>query len=344
MKKHILIIRMSAMGDVAMTAPVIKAFASKYPETKITLVSRVFFKPLFKEIPNLNFFEVDLKKRHKGILGIYRLSKDLLKLNIDFIADLHYVLRSRILCIFMSSSVQQISQLDKARDEKKELTRETNKTWKPLRSMHLRYADVFSNLGMPLIINKKSNLKKQDINNNMTDVLGNKNDKKWIGIAPFAFYKTKSYPFEKIEKLIELLSANNQYQIILFGGGKDQKTKMDILSDKFTNVYTFCGIISFPDELKLISNLDIMLSMDSANGHFSAMYGVPTVTVWGLTHPYCGFTPFMQPIENSITPDRKIFPQLPNSTHGNKEFEGFEKVWDTIKVETIYDKVVSLLK
>ena len=101
MKQHILIIRMSAMGDVAMTVPVIKSFAQNYPDTKITLVSRAFFKPLFKDIANLNFFEVDLKGKHKGIMGIYRLSKDLLKLKIDMIADLHYVLRSRILCFFM---------------------------------------------------------------------------------------------------------------------------------------------------------------------------------------------------------------------------------------------------
>ena len=56
MSKHILVIRLSAMGDVAMTVPVLKAFSLQYPEHKITVVSRPFFKPFFDEIENVTFF------------------------------------------------------------------------------------------------------------------------------------------------------------------------------------------------------------------------------------------------------------------------------------------------
>ena len=65
-KEHILIIRLSAMGDVAMTVPVIRALVEQHPEVKITVVSRPFFQPFFEDISNVNFFGVDLKKRHKG--------------------------------------------------------------------------------------------------------------------------------------------------------------------------------------------------------------------------------------------------------------------------------------
>ena len=54
--------RLSAMGDVAMTVPVLRAFVMQNPEIKITVVSRKFFKPFFDSIPNLTFFEFDDKK------------------------------------------------------------------------------------------------------------------------------------------------------------------------------------------------------------------------------------------------------------------------------------------
>ena len=94
--KHILVIRLSAMGDVAMTVPVLRALVLQYPEVKITVVSRPFFQPFFDGIPNVNFFGVDLKESHKGFLGLLRLFSDLRKLNIDAVADLHNVLRSKV--------------------------------------------------------------------------------------------------------------------------------------------------------------------------------------------------------------------------------------------------------
>ena len=85
------------MGDVAMTVPVLRAFSLQYPNVKITVVSRPFFKPFFDDIENITFFPIDLKVRHKGFLGLLRLFSDLRKLNIDAVADLHNVLRSKII-------------------------------------------------------------------------------------------------------------------------------------------------------------------------------------------------------------------------------------------------------
>ena len=81
--QHIAVIRLSAMGDVAMTVPVIRALVEQHSTVKITVVSRPFFKPFFDGIPNVAFFGVDLNQRHKGFLGLTRLFSDLKKLNVD---------------------------------------------------------------------------------------------------------------------------------------------------------------------------------------------------------------------------------------------------------------------
>ena len=139
MSKHILVIRLSAMGDVAMTVPVLRAFSLQYPEVKITVVSRPFFKPFFDDIENITFFAIDLKERHKGFLGLLRLFSDLRKLNIDAVADLHNVLRSKVVRTLFALSGKKVAATDKGRKDKKELTKLEIKTISPTKSMFSRH-------------------------------------------------------------------------------------------------------------------------------------------------------------------------------------------------------------
>ena len=48
--EHILVIRFSAMGDVAMTVPVIYSLAKQYPHVRITVLSRSFARPFFENL------------------------------------------------------------------------------------------------------------------------------------------------------------------------------------------------------------------------------------------------------------------------------------------------------
>ena len=114
--KHILVIRLSAMGDVAMSVPVLRAFKQQYPQTKITALTRSHFSPFFRDLPNVSVFPVDLNGKHKGIFGLFKLSKELKKLNIDAVADLHNVLRTKILKLFFFRI--RFIQIDKGRKEK----------------------------------------------------------------------------------------------------------------------------------------------------------------------------------------------------------------------------------
>ena len=99
--KHILVIRLSAMGDVAMTAPILRQFTKQYPQVKLTVLTREFFTPFFRDLENVSVHAADVKGKHKGVLGLYKLSKELEKLEFDAIADLHNVLRSNVLKLFL---------------------------------------------------------------------------------------------------------------------------------------------------------------------------------------------------------------------------------------------------
>ncbi|WP_276379265.1 glycosyltransferase family 9 protein [Flavobacterium sp. H4147] len=332
--------RLSAMGDVAMTVPVLRAFVKQYPTVKMTVISRPFFKPFFDGIPNLEFFAFDEKERHKGFPGLLRLFKDVQQLKIDAFADLHNVLRSKIVSLLFALSGKKRATVDKGREGKKELTRDENKVFKQLPTMFERHAKVFEELGFPLDLSNPIFPEKAVLNTDIIEIIGNGNSK-LIGIAPFAQYDSKVYPLDLMKEVIEKLAENPSNKILLFGGGKKEIEILESLSQPFDNVINMAGKIKFQQELQLISNLNVMLSMDSGNAHIAAMLGVKVVTLWGATHPYAGFLPFNQSLENAITSDRNQYPKLPTSVYGNKMVEGYENAMRTISPEDVVSLINS---
>ena len=328
------------MGDVAMTVPVLRAFVQQNPEVKITVVSRPFFKPFFEGIPNISFFAFDEKQRHKGFLGLLRLFQDLKALNIDAFADLHNVLRSKVVRTLFAWSGKKIASVDKGRAEKAALTRAENKTFKPLTTMFERHVKVFQQLGFAVDLSNPTFPEKAVLDKEISILIG-ENNQKLIGIAPFAQYDSKVYPLDLMQEVIDQLAETSTHKILLFGGGKKEIELLESLSKGKQNVVVVAGKIKFQQELQLISNLDVMLSMDSGNAHIAAMLGVKVITLWGATHPFAGFSPFNQPLENALTADRNLFPKLPTSVYGNKMVEGYEDAMRTIAVEKIVSSVQS---
>ncbi len=325
-----------------MTIPVLRVFVNQNPDVKITVLSRAFLKPLFDDIPNISFYVADVEGVHKGILGIKKLSNELLELNIDAVADIHNVLRSKILRFFFSFSNKKIAVIDKGRTEKKALIRTQNKIFKQLRSTHERYADVFRTLGFKVDLSKHQFPLKKEIPSNIIELIKN-NDKTLIGIAPFAQYKSKMYPLDLMEEVIRELSGNSNYKIIFFGGGKKEVDILNSFKEKYKGTFSLAGKLKLAEELIVVSHLDCMLSMDSANAHLAAMQGVKTISLWGVTHPFTGFYPFDQPVEYAIIPDLKKFPNIPCSIYGNKVCKGYEDVMRSIpskKVIELIEKVV----
>lgn len=341
--KHIVIFRLSAMGDVAMIVPVISALVSQYSNVKITVVSRPFFKPFFEHLPNVSFFGVDLNKRHKGFFGLIRLYKDLKKLKVNYFADFHNVLRSKVVRTFFALSGTKVAFTDKGRDEKKALTRAENKIFEPLKPMVERHLETLQKLGFSVSLQNPIFQTKPILTEDIISKVGNKNHK-WIGIAPFAQYDTKVYPKDLMEEVIRKLAENKNYRIFLFGGGKKEIDSLNQMQQNLSDVVVLAGELSFTDELKVIQHLDVMLSMDSGNAHIAAMYGIPVVSLWGQTHPFAGFVPFNQTNENSLTADRNQFPLIPTSIYGNKIIPNYEDAMRTILPETIVKQIDKNIK
>lgn len=315
---NILIIRFSALGDVAMTVPVIYSLAQSYPQHKITVLSNGHLKSLFAYAPsNVEFIGVNLKKDYKGFLGLNRLFRELKSKKFDYVADLHDVLRSKYLRFRFSLKGIPVAHIDKGRDGKKALTRREGKVLIQQPSSFDRYKKVFEDLGFPFELHFESiyGTDGPAISVELGSLVGLKTScERWIGIAPFAKHKEKTYPPELMEQVIAHFSENTFTKVFLFGG-KEDASAFAKWTAKYPTVRAVNGKLGMEDELLLMSQLDVMVSMDSANMHFASLVNTPVVSIWGATHPYAGFMGWGQKEEHVLQLDLSC---RPCSVFGNK--------------------------
>ncbi len=341
--KHILVIRLSAPGDVAMTVPVLHSFQQAYPSIKLTILTNARLAPLFQGL-NASLFFAETKTVHKGFAGLFKLFRELNAANksfpIDAVADLHNVLRSQIIRnLYKLTGVKAVF-IDKGRAGKKELTRKENKVLQQLPTSFERYRDVFQKMGLPFLFDFKSIFPERRVLKQSIIALTGEKNEKWIGIAPFATYKEKMYPLEKMEKAIEHIYNTGNAKIFFFGSPSDAEA-LNSWEKKFPQAVNIAGRLSLTDELLLIANLDVMVSMDSANMHFASLVNVPVISIWGATHPFAGFLGWNQKIENAVQVELSC---RPCSVFGNKPcYRGDWACMKLILPSAVSDKVNSIL-
>lgn len=333
----ILVIRFSAMGDVAMTAPILKEFNQHYPDTEVLFISREFFRPFFHGVENLTFIPFDPSKRHKGFFGIVRLFLELRKHHITAVADLHQNLRSRILTLlFFFQGVKRIT-INKGRKEKSLLTRKKDKICVPLQQTVERYAEVFKKLGYPFTLSNTLNQASPAVLNR--EIFPPKTEK-WIGVSPFAQHLQKVYPLHKMESVVYSL-ADLGHQLFIFGGTPEEEEIADSWASKHKNVRSLVRKIKLEEELQFISNLDVMLSMDSSGMHLASLKNIPVVSVWGATHPYAGFLGYGQSMADAVQIDLYC---RPCSVYGNVPcYRGDFACMNNLAESTVVNSVINKL-
>lgn len=340
---RILVIRISAIGDVAMTIPAIYSAAKANPSDTFTVVTQAFLKPIFMHAPsNVEVVSINTKGREKNLSGLLRFAVALGRQQYDMVLDLHDVLRTQVIRNYFKLKGVPVFVFNKGRTERAKLTaQKSNKILTPLRPVVERYADVFRHAG--LNYNESFTSLFQEIPADimaMNALLGEKRGK-WIGIAPFAKHRGKIYPADKMEVLIEKLSAYADTEIFLFGGKGPEEIVINKFEKSYSNVHSAVARYSLDMELTLISQLDVLISMDSANMHFASLVNTPVVSIWGATHPAVGFYGYHQQPENIVQLPLSC---RPCSVFGNKAC--YKDTWECLEaltVDMVLDKVEKIL-
>lgn len=345
---NVLITRFSAIGDVAMSVPVVYSTAMAYPSTRFIFLTRKSMTSIFLNRPeNLVVVGVDLKSpEYKGLRGVRRLFKELRDTyGIDAVVDLHDVLRTKYLRLLARLHSIPTAHIHKDRRGKRALTRKRHKLLLPLMSSRQRYSDTFSRLGMsahPLFKGLFSD-GAAPAEAYAAITAPRPAGEHWIGIAPFAKHKGKIYPVEMMEEVVGKLVERPDTRIFLFGGGAAERETLQSWAERYERVRSLAGEHhGFGVELALLSNLDVVVSMDSANMHLASLVNIPVVSLWGATHPYCGFGGWRQDPDNTI---QLPLTCRPCSVFGDKPcFRGDYMCLAGIRPQIVVDKVVSLMR
>lgn len=314
--RNILLVRFSAIGDVAMTVPVITSLAKAYPDRRFTMLSNVRFAPFFAGMPqNVSFIGVDLKKDYHGFGAMLKLFFRLRKNHFDAMADLHGVLRTTALTIFFRLFFTKVCRIDKDRRSRKRLTRQKNKDLTPRLTSFDRYRIVLEKLGFGFNMDFRSIFggEKADLSS-VKEIVGEK-DCTWVGIAPFAAHKGKIYPLYLMEEVVSQIDSACLCRQFVFAYGKE-RSLVEEWAQKYRSVEVIDTRLGLEGELALISNMEVMLAMDSSNMHLASITATPVVSIWGATHPVAGFLGWGQKPDDCIQLD---LPCRPCSIYGKKE-------------------------
>lgn len=329
--KKILILRFSAMGDVALLVPVLRSLVAAHADVEVTIVTRPKFAPFFYVIERVRVFPADVDHTYRGVFGMRELFRALIKnANYDLVIDVHDHVRTIVLrTLFRLSGIRVIT-FDKGRREKRAFSRRRNKVVSPLPHTVHRYQGALHAAGYPFEL-----LPSPHFTSDATMIdevhawLSGKNfvkNEKWIGIAPFGMHATKIWPLENYSRVIENILSQQAARFFFFGGGESEIRVFESLRKKFP---AHCGIVagelSLRQEIALMKHLDIMLCVDSSNMHLAALAGIPLLSIWGGTHPDIGFGPFQSQGESVVQISREQLPCRPCSVYGKEScyIDGF---------------------
>lgn len=332
-----------------MVVPVVYSLAMQYPDVRITVLSRPFARPLFEDLaPNISFMEADLKGEYHGVRGLNSLYRRLVAKQFTHVADLHSVLRSGYLRLRFNMGRFRVEHVDKHRRQRRHLVSNKNnkKAVQPLPTSFENYFDVFRRLGFPIEKPAFTSIFPPEGGNInlLPAAIGPKRSwEQWIGIAPFAAHKGKVYPAEKMQQVIALLTqCYPKARIFLFGRGQQEDNIFPLWQQQFQQcVNTGKVLETMHQELILMSHLDVMVSMDSANMHMASLTATPVVSVWGATHPKAGFLGWNQSLQNAIGLDLDC---RPCSIYGQKPCQrGDYACLNGITPESIFDKIKQII-
>lgn len=337
--KHVLVIRLSALGDVALMAPLVHDYATSNPDVLFTVAGPPLLQPLFSGMANVEY--LGLKKK-QSFIKIYKI---LNAVGADIVVDLHKVNR-----VGFALTLLRLRHLFNFHFRLCALRKGKFTRWlylhhlrtAPRKPQYQRYNEVFQRAGLTT---DKAKLK-IEINGSPREV-STFNSPISIGLAPFSQHKGKIWPWENTCQLVQLLVAAG-YRVLLFGS-KDEAPQLESLAAQQSKsgvveecVTSLAGKQTFAEELDIIKNLSLMVSMDSSNMHFASVLGVPVVSIWGATHPDFGFYPQQQDRANALVAN---LPCQPCSAFGQKPCRyGDYRCLAAITPEMVFNRIQQILQ
>lgn len=270
----ILVIRLSSIGDVILTTPVLEELRLKFPRAQLDFVVMDKFKEAIRGNSNINNLIVFEKEKYKGLKGIYNFTKTLDKY--DLVIDLHSKMRSKWIARFLGSRT---------------LRYKKRAWWKTLlvKLRIIKYsvdASIIRNYFAPLeSLGIEYKGEKLEFNFEEKDLEKIKNYNNYVVFAPGASKETKKWTSENFAKLAVFVKKEWNKDIILIGGN-NEKEELDRINNLSGNIcINLAGKLNLKESGALLSRGDFLITNDSGPFHIGRGVGILSFVIFGPTDP-----------------------------------------------------------
>ncbi len=292
---NLLLIRLSSIGDLLLTTPIIRAIRESYPNCKIHFVTLSEFGEVLKNNPNIDtLIQIPKKELKNYSFKFHNLQNN----KFDLIIDLQNNKYSKK--IISSLSFSKISILNKQRKHKLS----TVYLKKPLIQNYsvvgnyFRTAQEFLTIkedekGLEFWLDSESEYNSGKGNNREPNL----NRMKTISIAPGAAHSTKQWLPEYFVELINLINNQypNKFSFNLLGSAKEKQICDSIETELIKHncsVHNYAGKTSLQDSAKIINESDFMFTNDTGLMHITSSRQVPMIVFFGSSSTDFGFLPY----------------------------------------------------
>lgn len=333
----VLAIRLSALGDICMTLPVLDSFCRHNPDVELTLLSSKLGAKIANTIIHCHNFKVLAinKSEYSGLRGMNKLYNELKAQQYDVVADLHDVLRTKWVRMRFKLAGKNVKVIDKGRNDKKALT--SHRDFRQLTSGVERYRSVFAELGYPFEVDFDGKLIAEQLKSPDSTI-----HPLSIGIAPFAQHQGKIYPIEQMRQVIRILLQKCPDVHIYLFGSKEEAPELELWRQESPeHLHNLAGVQFIDADLRIMCSLRAMISMDSANMHLASLVGLRCFSIWGATHQFAGFLGYGQLPSDCI---ELPLPCRPCSIYGNKPCKfGDYRCMTGLEAEAVAERIMSAL-
>lgn len=271
-----LVIRLSSIGDIVLTTPVIRCLKKQVPDAELHFLVKDSFRPVVEHNPYIDKLHV---LAHSWELMMHELVDE----NYDYVIDLHHNLRTlRIKDVLRKKSFS----FYKLNVEKYFYTAFKINV---LPKIHIvdRYMKTVESFGvtndgagLDYFIAPNEEIKKEDIP--ASHYAG------YIGCVIGAAHGTKRLPTHKWKEFCKRIN----HPVILLGGKQDNAVAKEIASVDPVKIYNACGKFSINESADLVKKSKLVVSNDTGLMHIAAAFKKPIISLWGNTVPSFGMYPY----------------------------------------------------
>ena len=279
-KINILIIKLSALGDLILALPSFKAIRENFPQAQITLLTLRKYSALLRECPyfdNIVYAPDDYKKAK----SIWKLAGNLRKHYFDYAVDLQNSRISHILgflswarkfCGFkrkfgflLTDSVSYKKSINKGPLESQDMV--LGLTGIKIKEKKLEFYPIKT---------EKNFLARFNLTLN-DEIIG-------INVSASPKWQSKNWPIGSIVKTIRLIHKNfPAYKIILFGDDYAKERAEEIADLAKVKLINLCGRTGLEDLIRLLKKVKVFITPDTATLHLAQSLGVKVIALFGPT-------------------------------------------------------------